>query len=355
MNIEFKRIYIKQNKGHGNARQESIANCRNSLIAIMDSDDISCNVRFKKQIKKFAENINIDVVGGQITEFIGDSDNIISKRIVPENDIEIKRYLKRRCPMNHVTVMFKKSAIERAGGYLEWFCNEDYYLWIRMARAGCVFANVPDTLVNVRIGNEMATRRGGWRYFKSEARLQKYMLENKQISLLRYLYNIAIRFGGEVIIPNKIRLKLFRYLRSDYNAGMEEIKIQSECLDTGLEHPPFSVAMSVYGKDNPKWFDDALASVTINQTVKPDEVVLVIDGPIPAELQEVIHKYENILRGGMRVIYLKENQGLGKALEIAVNVARNEIIARMDSDDLSVSNRFEIQLKKLLGKSIVRE
>lgn len=57
----------------------------------------------------------------------------------------------------------------------------------------------------------------------------------------------------------------------------------------------------------------------------------------------------------MRVIYLKENQGLGKALEIAVNVARNEIIARMDSDDLSVSNRFEIQLKKLLGKSIVRE
>ena len=61
---------------------------------------------------------------------------------------------------------------------LAWrFCNEDYYLWIRMIIEGNIFVNVPDTLVNVRVGNEMAARRGGWKYFKSEANLQKYMLK----------------------------------------------------------------------------------------------------------------------------------------------------------------------------------
>lgn len=300
MNIIFKPIYLKENKGHGNARRTSFTNCNNNLIAIMDSDDISCNDRFEKQIRKFSQNINIDVVGGQITEFIDDPNNIIGKRMVPENNEDIKKYLKKRCPMNHMTVMFKKSSVERSGGYLDWFCNEDYYLWIRMAIAGNVFANVPDTLVNVRVGNEMAARRGGWNYFKSEANLQKYMLKHKLIHIPRYLYNITIRFWGEVIIPNKLRSKLFRYLRSKYDTEMETLKTQYQYFNPNpdLSVPPFSVAMCVYGKDNPKWFDDALASVTIHQTIKPNEVVLVVDGPIPKEIQEIIYKYEKLLGGG---------------------------------------------------------
>lgn len=52
--------------------------------------------------------------------------------------------------------------------------------------------------------------------------------------------------------------------------------------------------------------------------------------------------------GIMTVIYLEKNQGLGNALKIAVKIAKNEIIARMDSDDLSLPNRFEFQLKRLL-------
>ncbi len=323
-------------------------NCKSDLIAIMDSDDISCRNRFEKQIEAFVRNKQIDVVGGQITEFIGNPDNITGKRTVPENDREIKQYIKKRCPMNHMTVMFRKSAVEKAGGYLDWFCNEDYYLWIRMAINGAVFANVPDILVNVRVGNEMAARRGGWRYYKSEAKLQKYMLDHRLISIPRYLYNTAIRFGGEVIVPDKLRLKLFRFLRSDYIERGENIDLLEKVCNS--EYPPFSVAMCVYGKDNAEWFDEALASVTVKQTVKPDEVVLVVDGPIPEEIQKVIDKYEKALRGGMTVIYLKKNQGLGKALKIAVHIARNEIIARMDSDDLAVPVRFEVQLAKLLGR-----
>ena len=84
------------------------------------------------------------------------------------------------------------------GGYLDWYCDEDYYLWIRMAKAGCRFANLPDTLVNVRVGKDMYARRGGWRYFKSEAKLQSYMFRHRIISLPRYIYNVfgALRSAG---------------------------------------------------------------------------------------------------------------------------------------------------------------
>ena len=119
------------------------------------------------------------------------------------------------------------------------------------------------------------------------------------ISIPRYLYNVAIRFGGEVVIPNQFRSKLFRYLRAEYDEKEETLRGQHQYsnVNSNLNFPPFSVAMCVYAKDNPKWFDDALASITINQTVKPNEIVLVVDGPIPKEIQEVIYKYENLLGG----------------------------------------------------------
>lgn len=354
MNITFKPIFLKQNRGHGKAGKISLANCKNELITMMDADDMSCTSRFEKQIVNFMEDKTIDIVGGQITEFVNNPDNIIGKRMVPEKDSDIKKYLKKRCPMNHVTVMFKKSAVERVGGYLDWYCNEDYYLWIRMAIAGNKFANVSDTLVNVRVGNEMSARRGGWKYFRSEAALQKYMLQNKLISLPCCLYNILVRFGGEVIASDKLRQKLFQYMREKYDEKKErtpsvKIKVNDkEKQKQNKEYPPFSVAMCVYGKDNAAWFDEALASITIHQTVKPDEIVLVVDGPIPHQIQHVIEKYEKILGEGLKTIYCKKNNGLGKSLKIAVKLAKNEIIARMDSDDVAMPERFEIQLNKIM-------
>ena len=145
MNIIFKPIYLKENKGHGNARRTSFMNCDNNIIAIMDSDDISYNNRFERQLEKFAKNMNIDVVGGQITEFIDDPNNIIGKRIVPEGDNDIKNYLKKRCPMNHMTVMFRKSIITGIGGYCENFGKlEDYKLWVDVIVSGNKIHNLQE-------------------------------------------------------------------------------------------------------------------------------------------------------------------------------------------------------------------
>lgn len=98
------------------------------------------------------------------------------------------------------------------GGYQEWYCNEDYYLWIRMAQAGCKFANLPDVLVKVRVGKEMYQRRGGWKYFRSEKGLQDYMRKHRMISLARYCYNVAGRFVIQVAMPNRLRGFIFQKL-----------------------------------------------------------------------------------------------------------------------------------------------
>lgn len=294
-------VFLPQNKGLGNALRESINRCSNSLVARMDSDDISEKHRFRVQLERFMANPKLDVVGGIISEFDGREDNITGFRVVPESDTEIKAYAKKRCPVNHVSVMYKREAVLSAGGYLDWYCNEDYYLWLRMIENGSVFENIQKCLVNVRTGKDMSSRRGGWKYFESEKNLQLYMLRHRIIGLPRFIYNTAVRFAGEVVIPNSIRHKVFHLMREhdkEYGLAVNEAAEKSCETENEVRYPPFSVAMSVYGKDNAEWFDLALESVTLKQTVKPSEIVLVVDGPVPEEIHRVIEKYQRILGGG---------------------------------------------------------
>lgn len=205
----FHVIRFKENQGHGNARRAGLAACKNDLVALMDADDVSLPNRFEEQIKYFAHE-KIDVVGGNISEFIGDESNIVAYRKVPLTDSEIKEYMKKRCPLNQVTVMFKKAIYEKAGGYIDWYCDEDYYLWLRMMQNGAIFANTGSVLVNVRVGADMYRRRGGMKYFKSEAKLQKYMLDNRIIGFTTYFINVCKRLIVQVLMPNSIRGWLFK-------------------------------------------------------------------------------------------------------------------------------------------------
>lgn len=208
--MNFKVIRLEKNQGLGNALNIATQNCENDLIAHMDSDDVSVPTRFEQQLAVFKKNPQVDIVGGDITEFIDEETNVVSKRLVPVEDEEIKEYMKRRCAMNHVTVMYKKSSVLEAGNYIEWFCNEDYYLWIRMLESGCVFGNTGTVLVNVRIGEDMYRRRGGKEYFKSEKKLQKYMLEKKVIGRKTYIVNVLKRWIVQRVLPNSVRGFVFR-------------------------------------------------------------------------------------------------------------------------------------------------
>ena len=203
-------VRFADNRGHAAARQAGIDNARNELVAIMDSDDIAVPNRMEMQLTFVLKHPDIGVLGGQIEEFIGETSNVIGRRIVPTGNNEIKRYLKSRCPMNLMTILCRKSAVLSVGGFLDWFCEEDYYLWIRMSIAEKRMANLETTLCHVRVGKEMYQRRGGWKYFKSERGIQRYMWQHQLISFPRYCYNVFIRFVVQVAMPNQMRGWVFR-------------------------------------------------------------------------------------------------------------------------------------------------
>ena len=206
----LKVIPLEKNVGHGEARRIGLKNCTCQLVAIMDSDDISVPDRFEKELKCFEDDKDLSIVGSYICEFEDDVKNVIGIREVPLEDNEIKQYLKSRCPFNQMSVMFRKSHVDDVGGFMDWHCDEDYYLWIRMFLAGCKFKNLPENLIFARMNPESYMRRGGLRYFRSETALQKYMYDNKVISLGRLVTNVSIRLVVQVLIPNRLRKWMFK-------------------------------------------------------------------------------------------------------------------------------------------------
>ena len=110
----------------------------------------------------------------------------------------------------------------------------------------------------------------------------------------------------------------------------------------------YSVLMPVYRKENPFYFYRAALSM-MKQSVSPDEFVLVCDGPLTEELDAVIRKLEETWSEQVKIVRLPENRGIGPALAAGVESCRNNLIARMDSDDIACPERCEKQLVQFRG------
>lgn len=106
----------------------------------------------------------------------------------------------------------------------------------------------------------------------------------------------------------------------------------------------FSVLMPVYYKEQPENFENAIKSILIDQNRKPDEFVLVCDGPLADELNQIIQSYKIQFSQIFKVHRLKENKGLGKALKAGLMKCSYDIVARADSDDICAPERFQVQL-----------
>lgn len=107
----------------------------------------------------------------------------------------------------------------------------------------------------------------------------------------------------------------------------------------------YSVLMSLYKKEKPEYLKLAIDSM-LNQTVKPDEIVLVEDGELTSELYKVIDEYKEQLH----IVVNEKNLGLGLALNEGLKACKNEFVARMDTDDCSKPDRCEKQLKRFSEK-----
>lgn len=106
----------------------------------------------------------------------------------------------------------------------------------------------------------------------------------------------------------------------------------------------FSVLMSLYIKEKAEYFKLCMESV-LGQTALPDEIVIVKDGPVSEEVDVALEDYVSKNRNLFKIVALTENKGLGLALSEGIQNCSNELVARMDTDDIAVPERFEQQLK----------
>lgn len=107
----------------------------------------------------------------------------------------------------------------------------------------------------------------------------------------------------------------------------------------------FSILMSVYSGEKLVYLQDAFKSIWYNQTMKPSEIVIVVDGPIGTEITDSISYWKNRLGSTLKIIPISYNVGLGRALNEGLKHCTNEWVFRMDTDDICTPDRFEKQIK----------
>lgn len=197
-NEQLKVITLEKNQGLGEALRIGLNACSFDLVARMDSDDICKPYRFEKQIAFLKEHKEITIVGSWIEEFSDCKEEIEAIRELPQEDKQLKIFIKWRNPFNHMTVMFRKKDILAVGGYQPFYLLEDYYLWNRLANANYYFANIGESLLWARGGYTMLERRGGWKYVVSESKLLKFMYRSGRINI--------VEFGANLMMKSIIRL-----------------------------------------------------------------------------------------------------------------------------------------------------
>ena len=158
----FTILPLTKNHGLGYALDYGIKQSRYELVARMDSDDISLPKRCEKELQVFSKNKSISIVGTNINEFFNDPDNVSLSRVVPEKGDEIKRFSRRRSPFNHPTVMYKKSAVLKCGGYGSSSRKEDLYLFTNMINSGYEGYNIQEALLLYRANDNNYKRRKTW-------------------------------------------------------------------------------------------------------------------------------------------------------------------------------------------------
>lgn len=203
----FNVYRLPRNMGLAKALNHGILQCKNELIARMDSDDISAPDRIEKQICAMREN-HADIVGSNIIEFEGTIENTTSMRTVPEHNDEIRAFAKKRSPFNHPSVMYKKTAVIDAGFYEDYRYFEDYNLWATMLLKGYQGYNVQENLLNMRAGADMYKRRGGASYVKCIFRFKNHLRKIGFIGMGEFLTGA---FGHALVslIPNSVRTLIY--------------------------------------------------------------------------------------------------------------------------------------------------
>lgn len=210
---QFPQLYevVKktQNEGLGLALRTGTKYCEHPWIMRMDSDDVAVPQRFEIQMNIVAQNDKFAIVGGQVDEFEGRVSNVVGRRLVPETEEEILKFVKWRNPFNHPTVLLKKEALDAVGGYQPFGKLEDYYLWVRMISAGYPVLNSPDTLVHMRVDTGMYCRRGDKENLKYILKLRRMLRKKGLINYSEQLLGNVVMVGNN-LVPESFRKFIYK-------------------------------------------------------------------------------------------------------------------------------------------------
>jgi glycosyltransferase involved in cell wall biosynthesis len=210
-------VPLERNGGLGPALDQGLAASRFDVVARMDADDVAMPYRFEVQLPLIAD---ADIVGSGLLEFVNDTDHIVGQRVPPLEQDRIERYARIHDPFNHPTVVYRRAAVQAAGGYGDIPLMEDYSLFARMLAGGARAVNVPEPLVFYRVGAQAFKRRGGTRLLRSELRLQHEFRQRGFTSPAQYVRNVAIR-GGYRLVPWWCRRAVYRPVVTRYTERLD--------------------------------------------------------------------------------------------------------------------------------------
>lgn len=204
------RVHIfPENRGLGMTLADGIKLCKNEYIARMDADDYSVPLRCEKQLMVFRENPELSVVGSNVDEFIDDISNVVSHVRLPEKHKDIFDYAKRRCPIRHPALMYRKSMVLASGNYRDYRHAQDYNLIVHMLLNGCRMYNIQDVLVYMRVSSDFYSRRGGVAQMKIVLKLKKEFLDCGFYSMKDFLIS-GVGNAAVCLLPNKVRKVFYK-------------------------------------------------------------------------------------------------------------------------------------------------
>jgi lipopolysaccharide/colanic/teichoic acid biosynthesis glycosyltransferase/glycosyltransferase involved in cell wall biosynthesis len=189
------RVKNATNLGLGLALNVGLKECRNELVARMDTDDISKPDRCEKQLKRFEEKPDLSIVGTWVDEFNTTPDEVVSTRAVPIESDEIYNFAKKRSAFNHPAVMYRKSKVLENKGYSDLRRNQDVDLFGRMLFSGCKAENIGESLLFFRCNDDLARRRKSWENTKSYIDTIKKFYKMGYAGLSDYMMVALTQFG----------------------------------------------------------------------------------------------------------------------------------------------------------------
>lgn len=185
-------IVLPENVGLGAALNIGLKECKHDLVARMDTDDVSLPQRFEQQIQFMQSNPHIAASSAMLEEWDQTLTQYISTRNLPTDPKAVAQFAIRRSPLSHPLTIFRKNIVESVGGYPPLRNAQDYALWSLLLSQGHELANLPDTLLHMRSGTEMLSRRG-YSYFKQEFKLLKYQKKIGFLSTKNFLINTTLK------------------------------------------------------------------------------------------------------------------------------------------------------------------